>query len=251
MNETVISHAPQAAGPAATVRVQEPQAGRVLARTFPHTTTSTRRRSSIISGSRNSRSRRPTNCSRRSRTSARRSSIDDAEAGFQAGADGGARFAVRDLAHRLERSGQRSDPPPVRSARLRAAARSSAAHARFAARAGRFAGSRARPPLRRQGAVPSAQHVSRSTAASARAATRSAPTPRTSIKSRLPRRPSSGRTRSQYIAARPELEDIVISGGDAYQLPPKNHRSSSATRCSTSRTCAACASRPKARRSCR
>ena len=25
-----------------------------------------------------------------------------------------------------------------------------------------------------------------------------------------------------YIASRPELEDIVISGGDAYQLPPKN-----------------------------
>ena len=26
----------------------------------------------------------------------------------------------------------------------------------------------------------------------------------------------------QYISERPELEDIVISGGDAYQLPPKN-----------------------------
>ena len=39
---------------------------------------------------------------------------------------------------------------------------------------------------------------------------------------RWPRRPNSGKMRSQYIAARPELEDIVISGGDTYQLAPKN-----------------------------
>ena len=58
----------------------------------------------------------------------------------------------------------------------------------------------------------------RSTAGSARAATRSASTPTRSRRS--PSRPttSAGSARSRYIASRPELEDIVVSGGDAYQL---------------------------------
>ena len=79
--------------------------------------------------------------------------------GLRARADGGARFALRDRADRLERSGQRSDSPPVRSARVRVASRPSAADARLAARAGRLAGSGPRAPLRRQGALSAAQHL--------------------------------------------------------------------------------------------
>ena len=51
-----------------------------------------------------------------------------------------------------------------------------------------------------------------------------------------------------YIASRPELEDIVISGGDAYQLRAEQitrDRRDAARRC---RTSGACASRPRARR---
>jgi lysine 2,3-aminomutase len=38
----------------------------------------------------------------------------------------------------------------------------------------------------------------------------------------LARTPKQWQDAFHYIAARPELEDIVISGGDVYQLPPKN-----------------------------
>jgi lysine 2,3-aminomutase len=36
--------------------------------------------------------------------------------------------------------------------------------------------------------------------------------------------PKEWQTVFDYIASRPEVEDVVISGGDAYQLPPKNLR---------------------------
>ena len=83
----------------------------------------------------------------------------DAAAGFAQRADGRARLALRDLADRLERSDQRSDSPAVRAAGVVAAAGSSAPDARFAARAGRLAGSGLGPPLRRQGALPSAERL--------------------------------------------------------------------------------------------
>jgi lysine 2,3-aminomutase len=38
----------------------------------------------------------------------------------------------------------------------------------------------------------------------------------------LAKTPAQWQAAFQYISERPELEDIVISGGDAYQLPPKN-----------------------------
>lgn len=38
----------------------------------------------------------------------------------------------------------------------------------------------------------------------------------------LAKTPKQWQDAFQYIAERPELEDIVISGGDVYQLPPKN-----------------------------
>ncbi len=38
----------------------------------------------------------------------------------------------------------------------------------------------------------------------------------------LARSPKQWQDAFRYIAERPELEDIVISGGDVYQLPPKN-----------------------------
>ena len=38
----------------------------------------------------------------------------------------------------------------------------------------------------------------------------------------LARTPKQWQDAFTYIASRPELEDIVISGGDVYQLPPKN-----------------------------
>jgi lysine 2,3-aminomutase len=38
----------------------------------------------------------------------------------------------------------------------------------------------------------------------------------------LARTPKQWQDAFAYIASRPELEDIVISGGDVYQLPPKN-----------------------------
>jgi lysine 2,3-aminomutase len=38
----------------------------------------------------------------------------------------------------------------------------------------------------------------------------------------LAKTPAQWQAAFQYIAERPELEDIVISGGDTYQLPPKN-----------------------------
>jgi len=38
----------------------------------------------------------------------------------------------------------------------------------------------------------------------------------------LARTPKQWQDAFAYIAGRPELEDIVISGGDSYQLPPKN-----------------------------
>ncbi len=38
----------------------------------------------------------------------------------------------------------------------------------------------------------------------------------------LAKTPSQWQDVFAYIASRPELEDVVISGGDAYQLPPKN-----------------------------
>ncbi|PZR59663.1 MAG: KamA family radical SAM protein [Candidatus Meridianibacter frigidus] len=38
----------------------------------------------------------------------------------------------------------------------------------------------------------------------------------------LAKTPAQWHDAFNYIAERPELEDIVISGGDAYQLPPKN-----------------------------
>ncbi|HEY8313198.1 MAG TPA: KamA family radical SAM protein [Candidatus Baltobacteraceae bacterium] len=38
----------------------------------------------------------------------------------------------------------------------------------------------------------------------------------------LAKTPAQWQQAFAYIAERPELEDIVISGGDAYQLPPKN-----------------------------
>jgi lysine 2,3-aminomutase len=38
----------------------------------------------------------------------------------------------------------------------------------------------------------------------------------------LARTPKQWQDAFRYIAERPELEDIVISGGDVYQLPPKN-----------------------------
>ena len=34
--------------------------------------------------------------------------------------------------------------------------------------------------------------------------------------------PADWRAAFDYIAARPEIEDVVISGGDAYQLAPRN-----------------------------
>ncbi|MBV9271452.1 MAG: KamA family radical SAM protein [Candidatus Eremiobacteraeota bacterium] len=41
-------------------------------------------------------------------------------------------------------------------------------------------------------------------------------------KASLAKTPKQWQDAFQYIAERPELEDIVISGGDTYQLPPKN-----------------------------
>jgi len=38
----------------------------------------------------------------------------------------------------------------------------------------------------------------------------------------LAKTPAQWQEAFQYISERPELEDIVVSGGDAYQLPPKN-----------------------------
>ncbi|MDQ2681770.1 MAG: KamA family radical SAM protein, partial [Candidatus Eremiobacteraeota bacterium] len=38
----------------------------------------------------------------------------------------------------------------------------------------------------------------------------------------LAKTPAQWKDAFQYISERPELEDIVISGGDTYQLPPKN-----------------------------
>ena len=38
----------------------------------------------------------------------------------------------------------------------------------------------------------------------------------------LAKTPAQWQDAFQYISERPELEDIVVSGGDAYQLPPKN-----------------------------
>jgi len=48
-----------------------------------------------------------------------------------------------------------------------------------------------------------------------------------------------------YVAAHPEIEDIVISGGDAYQLAPKNITLIGEALLAI-RTCGACALRPKA-----
>ncbi|HYZ16206.1 MAG TPA: KamA family radical SAM protein [Candidatus Acidoferrum sp.] len=41
-------------------------------------------------------------------------------------------------------------------------------------------------------------------------------------KAALAKTPEMWRTAFEYIASRPELEDIVISGGDTYQLSPRN-----------------------------
>jgi lysine 2,3-aminomutase len=41
-------------------------------------------------------------------------------------------------------------------------------------------------------------------------------------KSEVAKTPKQWQEAFAYIASRPELEDIVISGGDVYQLPPKN-----------------------------
>ena len=142
--------------------------------------------------------------------------------GVPARADVRTRLALRDRADRLERSVQRSDPHAVHPARLGAAAatirasRSTRCTSRPTrrSRASRTATSTRRSSFRSTRA--------RSTAASAPAATRSASTPKTSTRSRWPRRPSEWEDAFEYIASRPELEDIVISGGDTYQLPPKN-----------------------------
>jgi lysine 2,3-aminomutase len=40
----------------------------------------------------------------------------------------------------------------------------------------------------------------------------------------LAKTPKEWQTIFDYIASRPEIEDVVVSGGDAYQLPPKNLR---------------------------
>ena len=54
-----------------------------------------------------------------------------------------------------------------------------------------------------------------------------------------------------YIASRPELEDIVISGGDAYNLRAEQLTEIGETLLAHAATSAACASPPRARRSCR
>ena len=51
-----------------------------------------------------------------------------------------------------------------------------------------------------------------------------------------------------YIASRPELEDIVISGGDAYKLRAEQITRDRRDACSPCPTSAACASPPRARR---
>ena len=41
-------------------------------------------------------------------------------------------------------------------------------------------------------------------------------------KASLAKTPDLWRQAFEYIASRPEIEDVVISGGDTYQLAPKN-----------------------------
>ena len=79
-------------------------------------------------------------------------------------------------------------------------------------------GARAHPPLRRQGAVPAARHLPgllpllhpQLRRGHRHRGGREGPAARSTT--------SAGSRPSTYIASRPELEDIVISGGDAYQL---------------------------------
>ena len=215
-------HAPQAARRRRRTSNTRSSSRASSGATFPRIATSTRRRSSIISGSRRMRSRRRKSCSRRSRIVVlARSSIADAEAGFAQRADGRARLAVRDRADRLERSGQRSDPPAVRSARLGAAARSSALTL---------------DSLHEQDDSPVPGLVHRyvdkalflplnTCPVYCRFCTRSyaiGPDTENVDKVALAKTPKQWEDAFQYISERPELEDIVISGGDAYQLPPKN-----------------------------
>ena len=178
--------------------------------------------------------------------------IEDADARLQARADERARVSPY-LLSLIDWSDpvRRSAAHPVHPGRVAPPARSPEARPRLAARAGRRAGrraSRTATPTRRSF---SRSTPARSTAASARAATPSASTPRRSRRSTSRSNDERWQRAFEYIASRPELEDIVISGGDAYQLRAAADRPRSARRCSRCRTSAACASRPRARRSCR
>ncbi len=188
--------------PHRAVRIQEPQAGRILA---PHSGIQGHRRGDVP--------RSPLAAEERGEDAARTARNDQRRllagvlrrrrSGLPPGADGRARLAVRDLAHRLERSGQRSDPPSVHSARLDAASGSSAPDARLAARTGRLAGSGSRAPLRRQSALPSAQHVS-GVLPLLHAQLRDRPRHRERRQSRRSRRrPSSGKRRSSTSRSGP------------------------------------------------
>ena len=146
-------------GPARAVRVQETQTGRVLA---AHPGVRGDRRSDV---SRPSLAAAPIgeNGGRAAPDDSRRLLADilsRRRRGFSPGSDGGARFALRDRADRLERSDERPDSTPVRSAGLGPAAGPSPLDARFFARTTRFTGAWTGAPLRRQSALSAAQRLS-------------------------------------------------------------------------------------------
>ena len=138
MNDTAIRHFKPPAAPR-SIRIQESQARRVLA---AHPRLQRRRRGDVP---------RSSLAAEELGEDAARTARDDQRrllagvflrrrGGFQTRADGSARFALRDVADRLERSDTRSDPPAVHTARLGAAARPSALDPGLAARTGRLAG---------------------------------------------------------------------------------------------------------------
>ena len=90
----------------------------------------------------------------------------------------------------------------------------------------------------------------RSTAGSARAATQSDRIRRTSIRSRSRKRPRSGKTPSTTSRSGPSSRTSSSPAVTSISFRRRTS-SSSATRSSTFRTCAGCASPPKAPRSCR
>ena len=155
-------------------------------------------------------------CSKRCRASSRTEFIKDAEAGFQR-----APMCVRVSPYLLSLIDW-ADPydDPLRTQFIPLASRLLPDHpkldARLAPRAGRRAGPGPHAPLSATRRCSSRSTPARSIAGSARAATRSASTPKRSRRSSSRSAEERWERAFQYIASRPELEDIVVSGGDAY-----------------------------------